>query len=96
MIGTPGDGGAAIPDAARPETAHELLDALGDPLEPDVQLEFGPLRNADQFNAQTSGRRRRPGLRPYGRRTERPGIEHERLVRIQPLGMLGVRVWHGR
>ncbi len=32
MIGTPGDGGPAVPDAARPETAHELLDALGVPL----------------------------------------------------------------
>jgi len=32
VIGTPGDGGAAVPDAARPETAHELLDALSVPL----------------------------------------------------------------
>src|SRR5258708_14084740 len=31
-MGTPGDGGPAVPDAARPETAHELLDALGVPL----------------------------------------------------------------
>jgi ribonuclease III len=32
VIGTPGDGGGAVPDAAKPETAHELLDALGVPL----------------------------------------------------------------
>jgi ribonuclease III len=32
VIGIPGDGGAAVPDAARPQTAHELLGALGVPL----------------------------------------------------------------
>jgi ribonuclease III len=32
VIGTPGDGGAAVPDAPGPETAHELLGALGVPL----------------------------------------------------------------
>jgi ribonuclease III len=32
VIGTPEDGGAAVPDAARPQTAHELLGALGVPL----------------------------------------------------------------
>jgi ribonuclease III len=36
VIGTPGDGGAAVPAAARPETTAELLDALGVPLGPEL------------------------------------------------------------
>jgi ribonuclease III len=36
VIGTPGDSGAAVPAAARPETTAELLDALGVPLGPEL------------------------------------------------------------